>query len=217
MYKYYTVYKITNKTSGKYYIGKHQTNDLNDEYMGSGTLIKEAIKLEGRNNFIKEILFVFDNPKEMDNKEHELVEITENTYNQIEGGSLSPFQTKQIAQIGRKNADKAIIKKYGMLPGQLPQARKKASEIFKKLHKEGKIKQFDWTGRKHKEETKRKIGEKNSLKYKGSGNPNYNKQWITNGLENRLISKNDSIPIGFIKGRRSIGSLGDHQPSKLIP
>ena len=38
---FYTIYKITNKTNGKFYIGLHETKDLLDGYMGSGISLKE--------------------------------------------------------------------------------------------------------------------------------------------------------------------------------
>ena len=83
---FYTIYKITNNLNGKYYIGKHQTKDLNDGYMRSGKLIKLAIDKHGRSNFTKEILHVFDNESEMNAKEKELVVISEQSYNLCEGG-----------------------------------------------------------------------------------------------------------------------------------
>ena len=69
---FYTVYKTTNLLNNKIYIGLHETEDLNDSYLGSGILLKQAIKKYGSNNFKKEILFVYDNKIEMINKEKEL-------------------------------------------------------------------------------------------------------------------------------------------------
>jgi len=40
----YTVYKITNLVNGKIYVGAHQTDSLDDAYMGSGRLIQRAHK-----------------------------------------------------------------------------------------------------------------------------------------------------------------------------
>lgn len=52
---------------------------------GSGKLLKRAIKKYGRDKFKKEILYIFTSENEMDEKEKELVVISEHTYNLCEG------------------------------------------------------------------------------------------------------------------------------------
>ncbi|MDD5651663.1 MAG: NUMOD3 domain-containing DNA-binding protein [Candidatus Nanoarchaeia archaeon] len=51
----YIIYKTTNLLNQKIYVGKHYTSD-NDGYLGSGKLLKLAIKKYGRENFIRETL-----------------------------------------------------------------------------------------------------------------------------------------------------------------
>ena len=92
-HKYYLIYKVTNKNSGRYYIGKHKTNKIDDGYMGSGTDIQFAILTEGKENFKKEILFVFDNEHDMIKKEKELVNedfvASERSYNKAVAGGAT--------------------------------------------------------------------------------------------------------------------------------
>ena len=54
---YYTIYLIRNNINNKQYIGQHTTKDLNDNYMGSGKIIKQAFQKYGKENFTKTILF----------------------------------------------------------------------------------------------------------------------------------------------------------------
>lgn len=78
-----------------FYIGKHQTKELNDYYFGSGKYLKRAISQYGRANFDREILYVFDSEQEMNDKEKEIVneELVNNklSYNIGIGGEGGPM------------------------------------------------------------------------------------------------------------------------------
>jgi hypothetical protein len=55
------VYCTTNISNNRKYIGSH-TGHISDGYLGSGVMLKKAIKKYGNNNFVKDILWV--GPKE---------------------------------------------------------------------------------------------------------------------------------------------------------
>lgn len=54
LYNY--VYLITNVLNNKRYIGKHSTDNLEDNYIGSGIIIKQIIRKYGKKVFKKQIL-----------------------------------------------------------------------------------------------------------------------------------------------------------------
>lgn len=85
------VYKVTNMLNDKIYVGVHKSDDIdNDTYMGSGVVIRKAIKKYGIDNFRCEILFSFDNEKDAYARENEIVneEFVNSplTYNATMGG-----------------------------------------------------------------------------------------------------------------------------------
>jgi len=89
--KYHYLYKITNNLNGHFYYGVHNTNDLNDGYMGSGSRLHYAFKKYGIENFTKEILKYFNTSKEAFEYEAEVVneDLVDNIncYNVIKGGT----------------------------------------------------------------------------------------------------------------------------------
>jgi hypothetical protein len=86
--KYNYVYITTNLINGKQYIGDHSTNNLNDNYIGSGLLIKIAIKKYGKHNFKKEILEHFNNKEDAFNIQEKYI----NQFNTLSpiGYNISP-------------------------------------------------------------------------------------------------------------------------------
>ncbi len=143
---YYTVYKITNNLNGKYYVGKHQTKDLQDEYLGSGLLIKAAISKYGAHNFTKEILHIFDTRNAMDQKERELVVVSEETYNLAEGGNGGAYLK------GIPHSDETRLK---MSLSKL--GHKHSNETKAKMSTAHSGENNSFYGRKHTAETKKKM------------------------------------------------------------
>jgi group I intron endonuclease len=87
---FHTVYKTINKVNNFEYIGVHSTENINDDYLGSGKYLKRAIKKYGKHNFKKEILYICDTKEECYKIERDLVTETyilnENVYNIKPGG-----------------------------------------------------------------------------------------------------------------------------------
>jgi group I intron endonuclease len=138
---HYLIYKTTCLTTGKIYIGKHQTSKKEDLYLGSGLLLKLAIKKYGRENFSKEILFEFSNKDDMNAKEKELVTeefcSREDTYNIAIGGQGGnvygknhPTKGTQHSEIHKKRISDTLRKNP---PMNRPRTEEEKSKISAKL------------------------------------------------------------------------------------
>ena len=121
---FYVLYEIKNNINGKIYVGVHQTNNLDDGYMGSGKVIRAAIRKHGVSNFSKTILEQFDTVEEMLAKEREVVNPSFvarlDTYNlkcggtggfdHINGTDIIKFKGKRhTAESKRKISDKRAL------------------------------------------------------------------------------------------------------------
>lgn len=198
---FYLIYKITNNLNGKYYIGAHKTNNKDDGYMGSGNLIKKAIEKYGSENFTKEILVECNSVEEMFNTERELVELNKNSYNLKCGGHGGWDHIKGTKQILSEARIIGHKKKSNALKGRKPSNN--SIDALKQAHKEGKIKYDTFRGKKHTEETKKKVSDKAKERLSNpKNNSQYGTMWITNGIENKKIKKNEVIPEGWNKGRK---------------
>lgn len=206
----YTIYKITNLINDKIYIGCHKTNNLDDDYMGSGVHLKRAQNKYGLENFTKEILEVHDNPEDMFEAESILVNeefvLRKDTYNLKQGGYGGFDYINSTSKNNNGDKFQWYIERLKDEEFRKLDAQVK-SERFKRLHKEGKIKYDTFTGMSHSDEAKRKIGEANSKHQSGEGNSQYGKIWIHNFelKESKSIKREDYSfwkQDGWLKGRK---------------
>ena len=170
------IYKTTNLINGKFYVGKDVRN-LNC-YLGSGKLLKRAIKKYGKNNFVKEILEICNNLTDLEEREKfwikELDSIN-NGYNLTEGGTGGDTFTNNSNKEEIRNKLKKrivseevkMIRLNNLTPFQYgenhPNFGKKQSQETKEkrlisFQKKGFNSPME--GKNHTEETKQKIREK---------------------------------------------------------
>ena len=187
----------------------HKTTDLNDSYMGSGTIINSAIKKYGIENFKKEILEFFDTYELALAKEAEIVTdeflLREDVYNLRRGGSGG------FDYINRSNLNNSANNGYngGIVTRDKRRRDPVANAIFKEksgnrlktMHSLGLISYDTFTGKAHTFETKEKMSVAKKNKGMSVENSQYGTQWITDGKNNKKIKKNDPIPEGWKKGR----------------
>ena len=101
MKKYY-IYLTTNLINNKKYIGQHY-GELNDSYLGSGSLFKKALLKYGKMNFKKEILEICNNYEELNQAEQKWINFynavnDDNFYNIATGG----FNSNPIAGLSEE-------------------------------------------------------------------------------------------------------------------
>jgi hypothetical protein len=195
----------------------HSTNNINDNYVGSGKRLWYEIRKYGKENFKIYILNYYNNREELINAEKIL--ITENDINNnnclnlISGGTGFSTQSSILANEKKNKMWTADIEWREAYSQSLSLALKKVRNnltrdqlinISEKI-KQGQIRvnfnHATFKGKKHSEETKQKMSEIKKETTKGKNNSQYNTMWITNGTINKKIKKPNIIPYGWKLGR----------------
>jgi len=217
---FYTVYKITNKVNGKIYIGTHQTNDLDDGYMGSGTYLKKVQETIGIEHFDKEILKICDSASEMYEMEFNIVDDSfinrHDTYNLVPGGGEGwrYINDRNLNLYGSNSENMKLVQPLGVARRKWLLTHDKdwlvnysllMSKAIIASYENGRKNGFE--GKSHSEETKKKMSEARKGKVSGENNPSFGSMWIHN-LEEKLSKKikkeefSDWEAKGWLKGRK---------------
>jgi hypothetical protein len=189
--KYHFIYKTTNLLSGRYYIGIHSTNDLEDGYLGSGNRIRLAVRKHGKENFKREILEFCDNREELKKREVSIITLEEiakkECMNLVIGGGgfmLNDYHYQCSKKGGNVHAERM----------------KNDLEYREKVIEKSKINlQNHITSGNHNfktrlgfitsDETKRKMSESSKGTGIGETNSQYGTCWITKDGLNKKIKK----------------------------
>ncbi len=216
MTKFYTVYCTTNRINGKYYIGVHQTTDLQDGYLGSGKILKRSIAKYGVAAFEKDICQIYGSAKEAFAKEELLVRVHRRNklcMNLREGGAggydyinatgirSTSVDELNLARVRKLKSDPLFRARFSaatsagrakavLTPLQIQQraARSRRQQALIALA---------WKGKHHTLESRQLM----SAKKIGHLNNQFGTCWITDGQLNRKMRRNDPLPTGWKLGR----------------
>jgi hypothetical protein len=210
--KFHYLYKITNTKNGKYYIGMHSTDNLEDGYFGSGKRITNSIRRHGKEAHKKEILEYFDNRESL--RQNEIKIVNEDLLNDpmcmnLQPGGGGGFGNEEH-RIKCQKAGAIATNKLNRIH-YLIENDAEWRETFSNQIKKGQLSgnqgfKKSFSNKSHTDEVKKIIGDKNSIHQKGSGNSQFGTCWIHDLSGNvRKIRKSDIniyLLDGWIRGRK---------------
>ena len=107
--KFRIVYGTRNLITDKMYVGQHTTDNMDDEYIGSGVAFKDAVKSYGKENFKVRFCCFCEDQENLDRAEIAYIKYFDSVnkgYN-LDDGGLVPTITKEIRdKISKANKGK---------------------------------------------------------------------------------------------------------------
>lgn len=205
--KFHYIYKITRIHDGKFYIGMHSTDVLEDGYFGSGKRITRSIKKYGKDMHQKEILEYLTDRATLKAREAQIVNQElledENCMNLKLGGEGGGFISAEHKHAFHSSGGRVSGKKNwkNVLPIFVDPVKKKKlfDEMVKTRSKNNSF--ATMTGRQHTQETKCKM----SLSQMSEKNSQFGTCWVTDGVKPVKIKKeqlNEYLEKGYSRGRK---------------
>ena len=223
--KHYLIYQTTNLVNNKIYIGKHITENIEDQYFGSGKYLQNAIKKYGLKNFEFKILIDLNNEEEMNLLEKCVVTQEfcdrKDTYNINVGGdggwsyvnqnTIENFKKRSKCQKNRfkrkDEREKMSILCKNVYNNYTKDEKEKILKRLQDGHKKALLKNPDLNRGKNNGMFGKKVPQKqrNYMSNLMKTDRNYMKNsiWYVNyeTEENIILKKDDKIPDGFVKGK----------------
>lgn len=213
--KYHYIYKTTCDVSGRYYVGMHSTNDLEDGYLGSGIRLRNSINYHGKDKHHLEILEFFDNREKLKVRESELVNeellkdpMCMNLTIGGQGGSgpgeLNGFFGKRHTPETEAKVIKNLQRSQERFENDPVYRQKFINKMSKGLKDKWDRDGHPWVDRKHTDETKKKMSNAGKKRV-GKNNSQYGTCWVIKGNTPKKIKGNeleDHLNDGWRRGRK---------------
>jgi hypothetical protein len=175
------IYKTTCNVTGRWYIGMHSTNNLEDGYMGSGLRLRRSIRKYGLENHTKEILEFFEARQLLIEAEKKRITpemLTDKNCMNLMGGGKGGFISEEQQKHRSICAGNAFAKKYKEDEIFREEVIKKRNVGVIKAHKDGKFNYNNFEGKKHSDKSKEKMSESSKGKGVGENNSQHGTMWI---------------------------------------
>lgn len=194
--KYHYIYKTTCNVTGRYYIGMHSTDDLNDGYQGSGKVLWYSIRKHGVENHITEILEFVSSRLDLRDRELQIVNeelLVDSKCMNLKLGGEGGWDYEKVGKKGnesqknlretnpdwRANKSKAISNKVKSNRKLMDKLRIRMKERHDKgIHN---CATFGMLGKEHSEESKIRMSESHI----GEKNSQFGTCWIHSLVEKR--------------------------------
>lgn len=207
--KYHYIYKTTCQVTGKFYVGMHSTDDLEDGYLGSGKILGYSLAKHGKESHKKEILEFCETRDQLKKREAELVneELLADPLNiNLKYGGEGGWDHARVWTADRRKTRSELLKTLWENHEYREKQKPHQRNNMKKLHQLGLMRYDTFLGKTMSEEHKLKIGMANSASQSGEKNSQFGTCWVTNGVAPIKIKKenlDEYLANGYRRGRKN--------------